>query len=96
MHGQRIIKLNLMRKKNMLFNFTKKYQFATRITLKDTIVEQVRHAKILGTVISDDLTWNKNCAAITIKCHMRMQLLRLVASFGTDTDIQKNRFIYKL
>ena len=87
------MKLNEKKTKIMLVNFTKKYQFATRIKLKDSNVEQVRHAKILGKIISDDPTWNKNCAAIIKKCNMRMQLLRVVASFGTEKEMLKQIYI---
>ena len=39
-----------------LVNFTK----TSRIKLKDNNGEQVKHAKILGKICNDGLTWNKN------------------------------------
>ena len=39
--------------------------------------------------VSDDLLWDKNCANIIQKCHARMQLLRIVANFGTTRYIMK-------
>ena len=44
---------------------------------------------MLGTILSDDLSWDANCAQIVKKCYSRMQLLRKVASFGTDPHIMK-------
>ena len=73
----------------MLINFTKKHQFNTRLRLKSSIIEQVTEVKILGTILSDQLTWEKNCKNIIKKCNMRMQLLRKVASFGTDPEVLK-------
>ena len=46
-----LMKLNKRKNKIMLVNFTKKYQFATRLKLKDTNIEQVNEAKVLGTII---------------------------------------------
>ena len=73
----------------MIINFTKKYQFATRIKLHNENIQQVTQAKILGTVITDQLTWGANCLAIIKKSNMRLQLLRVVASFGADPQVMK-------
>ena len=59
----------------------------------NTNIEHVKEAKILGTIVSDDLLWDKNCANIIRKCHARMQLLRIVASFGTSKDIMKKIYM---
>ena len=77
----------------MLVNFTKEYQFARTLKLKGSNIEQVREAKMLGTIMSDSLSWNANCARIVKKCNMRLQLLREVASFGTDVRMMKLIYI---
>ena len=87
------MKLNKKKTTIMLINFTKKHQFSTRLKLQDTNIEQVKHFKVLGTILSDDLTWDANCNAIIKKCYSRMQLLRKVASFGTDPLIMKTVYI---
>ena len=84
-----LMKLNKSKTKIMIINFTRKYKFATRIKLQNENIQIVNTAKILGTIISDQLTWDANCKAIIKKCNMRLQLLRVVASFGTDTHIMK-------
>ena len=91
--GEHKMKLNAKKTKILIFNFTKKYQFATRLTLKGTVVEQVPEAKILGTIIDDQLSWDKNTSRIIKKCYMRMQLLRKVASFGTSPQILRQIYI---
>ena len=64
----------------------------TRLKLKNSYIEHVKQAKILGTIITDNLTWDENCSEIVKKCNKRMILLRKVASFGTD--IQTMKIIY--
>ena len=61
--------------------------------INNTNIEQVKNIKVLGTILSDDLSWNANCTAIIKKCYSRMQLLRKVASFGTDPLIMKTIYI---
>ena len=56
----------------MLINLIKKHQFATRVKLRGANIEQVTKAKILGKILSDDLSWDANCDAISRKCNMRM------------------------
>ena len=87
------MKLNVKKTKIMLINFTKKHQFATRVKLRGVNIEQITKAKILGLILSDDLSWDANCDAIIKKCNMRMQLLRKVASFGTDIETMKIIYI---
>ena len=74
--------LNKPKMKNMVINFTKKYQFVTRMKLDDTNIEKVSKVKILGTVLSNTLTWNENCKVIVKKFNTRMQLLKTAANIG--------------
>ena len=53
------MKLNEKKKKNMIFNFTKKYQFTTKLNVNDVNIEIPRETKLLGTVITDKLTWDR-------------------------------------
>ena len=52
--------INEKKTKTMLINFTEKYQFATRLQLKDENVEVINSTKLLGTVISSGLKCNLN------------------------------------
>ena len=87
------MKLNKLKTKYMIVNFTHKYKFATRLTLQSENIEQVHQAKVLGTILTDDMTWGPNCKAIVKKCNMRLQLLRQVSSFGTDPMVMKLIYI---
>jgi hypothetical protein len=53
--------------KAMIFNFTDKFQFTTRLQLKDKNVEVVDQIKILGTVVKSDLSWDENCRLLIKK-----------------------------
>ena len=72
--------------KAMIFNFTDKHQFTTRLQIKGQNVEIVDNMKILGTVINSNLSWNDNCQLIIKKVNARMQLLRSIHSFGATVD----------
>ena len=50
----------LRRKKGMIFNFTDKYKFTTRLKLDNNALEIVNQAKLLGVLITDDLKWDAN------------------------------------
>ena len=64
---QQQMKLYDKKTKIMLIYFTKKYQFNTRLRLKSSIIEQVLQVKILGAILNDQLTWDKNCKNIIKK-----------------------------
>ena len=51
--------INQNKTKLMIFNYTEKYQFSTRLTLKGENVEVIDSAKLLGTIITSDLKWGK-------------------------------------
>ena len=87
------MQLNGAKTKVMLINFTNNYEFVSRLKLKDTVIEQVKGAKVLGTIISDSLSWNANYARVAKKCNMILQLLREVSSFGTDIRMMKLIYI---
>ena len=46
--------------KAMIINFTDKYQFHTRLQLKGQNIEIVQKMKILGTVVTNNLSWDEN------------------------------------
>ena len=58
------MKLNIKKTKNMIFNFTKKYQFSTKLTVNQEPIEIVKETKLLGTYITDDLKWDRNTEEI--------------------------------
>ena len=66
----------------MLINFTRNYQFNTRLKLNNKNIEMVQNMKILGTIVNDTLTWDQNCAHLIRKVNSRMALIRRAKEFG--------------
>ena len=77
-------KMMLNRKKTnyMIFNYTNKYQFNTRLEIEGENIEEKQKVKLLGTIISNDLKWEDNTREIIKKANARMCLLRAVSSFS--------------
>ena len=85
--------INQKKTKTMIFNFTNKYQFTTRLTLNAENVEVVPEVKLLGTIISNDLTWDSNIANIVKRANARMILLRKLSEFRAPRDQMKTIYI---
>ena len=85
--------LNAKKTKVMIFNFTNKYQFTTRLVLNDQNIEIVKQAKLLGVLITDDLKWDTNTELLVKKANIRMELLRKVAHFNTNIEDMRNLYI---
>ena len=56
----------------MIFNFSKDNQFTTNIEVNNTKLEVVDECRILGTVLTKNLTWNRNTADLVKKGFKRM------------------------
>ena len=88
------MKLNEKKTKNMIFNFTKKYQFTVDLSVNGKKIEVVDETKLLGTYITNDLKWNKNTSEIVKKAYKRMPLLNKAAAFTTNRQDLKKINIY--
>ena len=87
------MKLNEKKTKNMIFNFTKKFQFTTDLKVNDKNIEIVKEAKLLGTYITDDLKWDKSTSEIVKKGFRRMQILNKLSKFTSNIyDLKKNLY----
>ena len=73
--------LNQKKTKVMIFNFTEKYKFTTKLTMNQENIEVVKKAKLLGVIITDDLKWDENTSYLIKKANARLELLRRVAGF---------------
>ena len=76
--------LNVRKTKNMTFNFSKNLQFSTNIQLGNESVETVSEAKLLGTTITDNLSWNKNTSILVKQGNIRMQFLHKASKFTNN------------
>ena len=84
--------INQKKSKTMISNFTQNYQFSTRLKIQDEVLETVQDTKLLGTVLTNALKWDKNTQDI-VKANARMQLLRKISSFGASWDDLTNVYI---
>ena len=78
--------INQKKTKAMIFNFTEKFQFTTRLQLKNENIDIVDRMKILGTIVTKSLSWDENCQHLIKKVNARMQLLRNILSFGASNN----------
>ena len=85
--------LNLKKTKNMIINFTRKYPFTTRLKIDDENIEVVKEIKLLGTIVTNDLKWDKNTKLLTKKGNMRMQLLHKAANFTNESRDLKSIYL---
>ena len=87
------MEINDKKTKTMLFNFTNKYQFTTRLQLNGQNIEVIDSTKLLGTIISNDLKWDLNTANLVKKANARMELVRKVAGFGAPLEDLKTIYV---
>ena len=80
------MKLNEQKTKVMIFNYTNNYQFSTRLYLQSELLEIVQSTKLLGTIVTQDLTWWENTNYLTRKGYQRLQLLKKLYDFNVPTS----------
>ena len=76
------MKLNAEKTSVMIFNETEKYQFTTRLCLNEAILEILEDTKLLGIIISSDLSWYKNTKMLVSKAYKRIILLKKLYEFN--------------
>ena len=91
-HNQKM-KINETKTKSMIFNFTTNYQFNTRLRLEGKNIDTVQETKLLGTIITDNLKWDKNTENIVKKAYARMAILRKLSSFQAPEKDMKQVYI---
>ena len=87
------MKINQTKTKTMIFNHTNNYQFTTRLKIDNETLEIVNHTKLLGTIITNDLTWDQNTNYITKKAFARMELLKKLSKFQPPKEDLKQIYI---
>ena len=80
------MKLNDKKSKVMIFNLTNNYQFSTRIPLENSVLEIVEEARLLGCVISSDLSWYRNTEYMVKRAYQRMIILRRLYSYSVPVE----------
>ena len=88
--------LPVQKTKNMIFNFSKNSQFSTDIQLNGEAIETVTDTKLLGTVVTDKLDWNKNTDCIVKEANKRMSFLHKTSKFTTNRNDLKKIYILQV
>ena len=73
--------LNKKKTQYMIFNFTRKFQFSTRLQLENENIQFEKQAKLLGIIINSDLKWSSNTSYLIKKAYARMEILRKLFPF---------------
>ena len=55
----------------MVFNFINNCQFSTRLKLNNENIETVTETRLLGTVLTNNLTWERNTEEIDKKAYAK-------------------------
>ena len=76
------MKLNLDKTKLMIFNYTRKYQFSTRIETNSINLETIDSTKLLGVIVRNDLSWIDNTAFILKSAYKKMPLLTKLYTYN--------------
>ena len=85
--------INEKKTKTMIFNYTENYQCMTRLKFNNVPIHVINSTRLLGTILSNDLSWDLNTSALVKKANARMELLRKVASFGTGVEDLRTVYI---
>ena len=88
--------LNVKKTKNIVFNFSKNLQFSTDIQLGKEKIETVSEAKLLGTTITNNLSWNKNTSILVRQGNVRMQFLHRASRFTSNIRDLKQIYISQI
>ena len=79
-------KINFSKTKKMLFNPCLSKDFLPQIECDGSTVELVEQTKLLGLIISSDLSWSANTEFIEERCYKKLWMLRRLDKLGADSD----------
>ena len=85
--------MNCDKSKYMIFNFSRNYQFNTRLYIENTLLEQVTETRLLGVIIKDDLSWHANTENLVKRAYQRMMILKKLYSFNVPTENMVNIYV---
>ena len=80
------MKINKKKSNGMIFNFTNNYQFSSRITIEDEVIDTIRETKLLGVMVNDKLDWTSNTSFLVKRSNSRMRLLHKLVDFSVPLE----------
>ena len=79
--------LNIAKTKEMVVYFRKNPPPVPELIIDDVVVERVAEYRYLGTVLDNNLTFDKNVETIHKKCQSRIYCLQKLRNIGVASDI---------
>ena len=80
------MKINQKKTKIIVFNPCKSKDFMPEFPLNGQILEVVEEMKLLGIIISSDLSWHANTEYIVTKANKRLWMLRRLQNLGAEKE----------
>jgi hypothetical protein len=87
------MKLNEEKTKIMIFNQSMNYQFTTRLTINEQLIDIINETELLGVVISSDLTFKSNTKSLVKRAFRRTILLHKLFDFSVPMSDLINIYI---
>ena len=78
------MKLNVAKTKLILFNPLRSKDFMPEIEVENTRVDLVDQVKLLGVVLTSNLSWSANTEFIIKRCNNKIWMLRRLKKLGAD------------
>ena len=84
--SQNKMKLNTRKTNAMIFNFANEFQFSTRVSVENEVMDIIGEAKLLGVIINNDLSWDSNTNSLVKRANTRMRILHKLVEFDVPVE----------
>ena len=89
------MQINEKKTKAMEFNCSKKFQFSTELKFNNSKIDIETQTKLLGTIVTNKLSWDAKTNDVVKKTNARMQILHAISKFGAPiNDMKEIYFSY--
>ena len=90
------MKLNTKKTKLILFNPGWARDFIPEFSVDGSEIEVVEEIKLLGVVLSNDLSWSANIDYMTKRCNKKLWIIRRLKKIGVDREDLKDIYIKQI
>ena len=84
------MKVNFKKTKMMLFNPGVSRDFLPKFSVNDNEIQLVEKTKLLGVVLSSDMSWSPNTDDIVLRANHKLWMLRRLLKLGADQEDLKD------
>ena len=90
------MRINYKKTKLMVFNPSKLKDFQPKFELSHNPVEVVEESRLLGVVVSSDLSWSANTSFMISRANKKLWFLRRLKALGADDEDLKDVFVKQI